>query len=129
MHTQVESWEIAMARNIADSPNWFSKGQMILDSFFRATSDTFWVLVKGRSRPFIFCECTRCGSPPKRRNAESIRREVKSCGCLARDTTSKLQYKPIEKGTQLSEHLIAASDTRRVEKEWKSGKRSRRRVY
>lgn len=118
-------------RNRESGPNFFRKGEMILDTFFRATSDTFWEkrykngLVTG-SKPYIFCECTRCGSPPEKRQVYNIRGNKhssgdKSCGCLGIELASERQHKPIKKGEVFS-RLTAISDTRRVRKEYKDVK-------
>lgn len=119
-------------RRRESGPNFFRKGEMILDTFFRATSDTFWETRYNKegkvtgSRPFIYCECTRCGSPPEKRQVENIRgsetrKADKSCGCLAVELASERQHKPIKKGEVFS-RLTAISDTRRVRKEYKDVK-------
>ena len=96
-----------------NSLNMFRKGEMILDTFFRATSDTFWEErfdkhgIKINSVPYIFCECTRCGSPPKKRQVGNIRGcksrpGTKACGCISRDkmkeraARERLRATPVE---------------------------------
>lgn len=119
-------------RSRESGPNFFRKGEIILDTFFRATSDTFWETRHNKegkvtgSRPFIYCECTRCGSQPEKRQVENIRGSRtraadKSCGCLHAEIASERQHKPIKKGEVFS-RLTAISDTRRVRKEYKDVK-------